>query len=299
MNRFFNPPLIGSVLVLAITGAVALGWLWLRAGRPASLPLGILAVTCLPIAAPLVAAALKQAGDDRAPWTITVWSITLFASMVPGWYLLNGGAGSAGGQWRFLLAYGVLWLALLTGFMLLLMPWTARVPPAPGALPVAEQRLVQRLLSLAHSGLELVVEPSASQPGQVVVTRHFRDGKRSIGVRLTLVAEDHCVLAREVSRVRGDRPMDASEAQMRQGTQPRDGTHPDAFMVHDASLTVTLPSAATRQALVLQIAGDQVEVGQTVAATDPGNLPHVLAELVRQSGWTWQGVFFNWQKGCR
>lgn len=297
MNRVFNPPLVGAVVVLTILGAVALGWVWLRAGKPEQLPPATLMATCLPVALPLLAALLLGTGD-RAQWALAIWAVTLLASMVPSWYLLNGGAGSVGTQWRFLLAYGALWLVLLVGYVIGLAPWAARVPPAPGALPVAEHRLAQRVLSLAQAGLALVVEPSMSEPGQITVTRHFRDGKRSIAVRLSLVADRHCVLARELSRVRGDPPMNASEAQMRQGTQPRDGTHPDADLIHDASLTVTLPSEATRRALALRLAGDQVEVGQSGAAADPANLPHLLAELVRQSGWTWQGVFFNWQKGC-
>lgn len=298
MNRIFNPPLVGAVLLLAVLGAVALGWAWLRLGRPAHLPAGVLVFTCLPVAAPLLAA-LVHDGGDRAQWAIAVWIVTLFASMLPGWYLLNGGVGSVGTQWRFLLAYGVLWLALLAGYVVWLAPWAARVPPMPGALPVAEHRLTQRVLSLAQAGLGLAIETAMDEPGQITVTRPFRDGKRSISVRLNLMAEAHCVLARETSLVRGDKPMNASEAQMRRGIQPRDGTHPDAFLIYDASLTLTPPSEATRRALALRIAGDQVEVGQTGAAADPANLPHLLAELVRQSGWTWQGVFFKGQRSCR
>ncbi|MCZ2104348.1 MAG: hypothetical protein OZ923_03880 [Comamonadaceae bacterium] len=297
MNRVFNPPLVGAVVVLVILGAVALGWVWLRAGKPAQLPPVALMATCLPVALPLLAALLLGTGD-RAQWAITVWGLALLASVMPGGYLLNGGAGSVGTQWRFLLAYGALWVLLLVAYLLWIAPWAMRVPPAPGALPVSQQRLMQRVLSLAQAGLALVVEPSMSEPGQITVTRHVRDGKRSIAVRLSFVADRHCVLARELSRVRGDQPMNASEAQMRQGIQPRDGTHPDADLIYDASLTLTPPSEATRRALALRLAGDRVEVGQSGAAADPANLPHLLAELVRQSGWTWQGVFFNWQKGC-
>lgn len=296
MNRFFNLPVIGAVLLLAVLGAVALGWLWLRGGRPEHLPVAALLATCVPVALPLAVALLSGSGD-RSQWAITLWAITLFASMVPGAYLLNGGAGSLGGQWRFLLGYGVLWLVLLVGYALWLAPWAARVPPVPGALPVAEHHLRQRVLSLAQAVPEIEVEPSMTEPAQMTVTRHFRDGKRSIAVRLSFAAEHRCVLAREVSLVRGDKPMNANEAQMRQGIQPRDGTHPDASMVFDASLTMTLPSEATRQALGLRIVGDQIELGQNSSTTDPANLPHILVELVRQSGWTWQGVFFNWQQG--
>jgi len=34
-------------------------------------------------------------------------------------------------------------------------------------------------------------------------------------------------------------------------------------------------------------------------AAAPANLAHVLTELVYQSGWAWQGVFADWQRGCR
>lgn len=288
MNRFFNLPVVGAVALLTILGAVALGWLWLRGGRIEPLPLAALLASGVPVVLPLAAALLFQ-GDDRAQWAIALWAITLFASMLPGAYLLNGGAGGPGGQWRFLLGYGLLWLLLLVGYALWLAPWAARVPPVPGALPVAEHRLRQRVLSLAQTAPAIEVEPSMTEPAQMTVTRHFRGGRRSIAVRLAFAAERHCVLAREMSLVRGDRPMDADEAQMRQGIQPRDGTHPDASMVFGASLAVTLPSAAARQALGLRIAGDQVELGE--ADGDPAQLPHLLAELVRQSGWTWQGCF--------
>jgi len=294
MNRVSNAPLVGAVLVLTVLGAAALGWAWVRGGKTGPLPIGTLAATCLPAVLPLLAA-LVQGGGERSQWALTVWVITLLASMVPGWHVLSG---SVDTPWRFLLAYGALWLVLLAGYAAWLAPWAARVPPAPGALPVAEHRLMQRMLSLAQAGLDLVVEASMDEPGQITVTRHFRDGTRSLRVRLNFVAERHCVLARETSLVRGDKPMNADEMQMRQGIQPRDGTHPDVFIVHDASLTVTPPSETARRALALRITGDRVEVGQR-GATDPAALPHLLAELVTQSGWTWQGVFFRWQKGCR
>lgn len=179
-----------------------------------------------------------------AQWALTVWVVTLLASMVPGWHVLSG---SVDTPWRFLLAYGALWLVLLAGHVAWLAPWVARVPPTPGALPVAER---------------------------------------------------HCVLARETSLVRGDKPMNADETQMRQGIQPRDGTHPDVFIVHDASLTVTPPSETARRALALRITGDRVEVGQRGAAAGPAVLPHLLAELVTQSGWMWQGVFSSGRRAA-
>ncbi|QEA12841.1 hypothetical protein [Comamonas flocculans] len=66
-------------------------------------------------------------------------------------------------------------------------------------------------------------------------------------------------------------------------------------------LSLTPPSAAARRALGLSIHGDQVALGQSQGevAARPQQLAHLLAELVTESGWTWQGVFFNGQKSCR
>jgi hypothetical protein len=94
--------------------------------------------------------------------------------------------------------------------------------------------------------------------------------------------------------------MNASEARMSSSIRPRDGTHPDADLIYEASLTVTPPSETIRQQIALRIADDRVEIaaGHDIAAI-PDNLAHVLTQLVNQSGWAWQGVFTNWQRGCR
>src|SRR3546814_2858243 len=83
---------------------------------------------------------------------------------------------------------------------------------------------------------------------------------------------------------------------MRSGPRQRDGTHPDADLIYDASLTVTPPSEAIRRQMTLRITDDRVEIasGQNIAAV-PGNLAHLLTELVHQSGWGWQGVFADWR----
>src|SRR3546814_304282 len=123
--------------------------------------------------------------------------------------------------------------------------WTASVPPAPGAMPVPEYRLKQRIRSLAAAGLDVRIETPPGQPDRLLVARDFRGGRRSIGMRLTFVSGSpggHCVLAREVSLIRGDKPMNASEARMSSSIRSRDGTHPDADLIYDAGLTVTLPS---------------------------------------------------------
>src|SRR3546814_11854850 len=94
----------------------------------------------------------------------------------------------------------------------------------------------------------------------MLVTRDFRDDKRTVGVRLTFVSGGHCVLARGVSLIRGDKPMNASEAQMRSGPRQRDGTHPDADLIYDASLTVTPPREAIRRDRKSVVEGKSVSV---------------------------------------
>lgn len=182
--------------------------------------------------------------------------------------------------------FGGAYVVLLVAFLAWLAGWTAWVPPAPGAAPLPEQRLRQRIGSLADAGLALRVEQPSGQPGQLLVTRDFRDAKRTTAVRLHFDAASHCVRARELSRVRGDRPMNAGEARMSSSLRPRDGTHPDADLIHDASLTVTLPSAAMRHQIGARVTDDRVTIaGDREAATDPANLSHVLTEVVHQSGW--------------
>src|SRR3546814_12568207 len=93
--------------------------------------------------------------------------------------------------------------------------------------------------------------------------------------------------------------MNASEAQMRSGPRQRDGTHPDADLIYDASLTVTPPSEAIRRQMTLRITDDRVEIasGQNIAAV-PGNLAPLLTALVHQSGWGRQGVVPDRQGRC-
>jgi hypothetical protein len=295
MNRILNPPIIVAALLLLVAGAGALGWLWLRDGRVT--PNAVI-VVMLPLG--LLLAGILAWGNDRSQIGITTWAITMFAAIIPAWYVLQYGSGNWFAQWRFLIGYGVFYLAVLPIFTLWLAGWTAWVLPAPGAMPVAEYRLKQRVQSLANAGLDLRIEQLADEPDRIFVTRDFRDGKRTIGLRLTFVPERHCVLAREISLIRGDKPMDASEARITSSIRPRDGTHPDADLIYEASLTVTPPRETIRQQVALRITDDRVEIaaGHDVAS-DPENLAHVLTLLVHQSGWAWQGVFANWQRGCR
>src|SRR3546814_3625618 len=109
-------------------------------------------------------------------------------------------------------------------------------------MPIAEHRLKRRGQSLADAGLKLRIERPTGQPDRMLVTRDFRDDKRTVGVRLTFVSGGHCVLAREVPLIRGDKPMNASEAQMRSGPRQRDGTHPDADLIRSEEHTSELQS---------------------------------------------------------
>jgi hypothetical protein len=295
MSRLPSPPVIAAVLVLLLAGAGALGWVWLRDGRATPAAIVIL---FLPVA--LLIGGVTAWGADRSQIGITTWTLTMFGALIPAIYVMRSGPDNWLTQWRFMVAFGVAYFAILVVFMLWLAAWTAWVAPAPGAMPLPEHRLKRRIESLAKAGLDLRVERPADQLQQLLVTREFRDGKRAIRVRLTFDSAGHCVRAREVSLVRGDKPMNASEARVSRSLRPRDGTHPDADAIYDASLTLTPPSDTIRRGLGLRVTDDRVEIaGDGETAANPANLAHVLTELVHQSGWGWQGVFFDWQRGCR
>ena len=295
MNRLLSQTAIGAVLVLQLASAGALGALWLRDGRIT--PTGI-AFALLPLG--LLLWGVMAGGDDRSQIGIMIWALTMFGALIPAVYVLQSGPENWFVQWRFMAAFGGGYVMVLIVFMLWLAAWTAWVPSAPGAMPLSEHRLKQRIGSLANAGLHLRVERPAGEPDRILIARGFRDGKRTIGVRLTFVSRRHCVLAREVSLIRGDKPMNASEAQMRSGPRNRDGKHPDADLIYDASLTASPPSEAVRRRIALRITDDRVEIagGKDIAAA-PANLAHVLTKVVHQSGWAWQGVFADWQRGCR
>lgn len=294
MSRIFNPPVVVAALLLLLVGAGALGWLWLRDGKVTFVAF---AVALLPLG--LLLSAMLAGDGSRSQIGIATWVLTMSGALIPAYYVLGSHHGGWLAQWRFLAVFGVFYLVVLPVFMLWLAAWTAWVSPTPGVTPLAEHRLKQRLASLADAGLDLTIERPADQPDRMLVAREFRDGKRSIGVRLTFVPERHCVLAREVSLIRGDKPMDAGEARMSSSLRPRDGTHPDADLIYDASLTLTPPSEAIRRRIGLRITDDRVEIasGHDVAAS-PRNLAHLLTQLIHQSGWAWQGVFFGWQGRC-
>src|SRR5690606_16120743 len=134
------------------------------------------------------------------------WAITMFAALIPAVYVMQSGPESWLVQWRFVAGFGGAYVAVLIVFILWLAAWTAWVPPALGSTVITESRLQQRVRSLAQAGLNVQIEHVADRPDRLFVTRDFREGKRTIGLRLTFVAERHCVLAREVSLIRGDKP---------------------------------------------------------------------------------------------
>lgn len=294
MSRILNPPMIGAVLILLLTGAAALGWLWLRDSR---ITTNAIFVMLVPLG--LLATCIFMDGNNRSQIAITAWAITMFGAMIPAYYVLESGPENWFLQWRFMLGYGLFYLVLLLWYILRVATWTAWVPSAPGVLPLSEHRLQQRIRSLADAGLDLKVERPGKEPNRMIVSRDFRGGKRRVGIRLTFTGESHCILAREVSLIRGDKPMNASEAQMYNGPRHHGEVHPDADLIYNASQTVTPADEAIREQIKLQITDDRVEIasGRDVAFA-PANLAHLLTVLVHQSGWGWQGVFFDWQKSC-
>lgn len=298
MNRISSPPVIVAVLVLLLVGAVAFSWLWQRDGRVTATAIVIL---FLPVA--LLIACITLWGNNRTQIGIIAWVLTMFGALVPAVYVMQSAPNIWLAQWRFIAIFAVTYCAALASYFLWLTGWIAWVPAAPGAAPIPEYRLKQRIRSLAAAGLDVRIETPPGQPDRLFVSRNFRDGRRSIEIRLIFVSGtqgNHCVLAREVSLIRGDKPMNSSEARMSSSLRSRDATHPDADAIYDASLTLTPPNEAVRRSLGVGISDDHVEnMGANKVATNPANLPHVLTELVHQSGWGWQGVFFNWQRSCR
>lgn len=297
MSRVVSAPVIVASVLLLLLAAAAFGWLWVRAGRPAQLPIGTLLLMLIPVVVLLVSAAAGH--GNRQQLAILVWAVCLLGGFLPGYLVLRSGDSNYLLQWRFVLAYAALFLVLILPFLLWLATWAARVLPARATMAVSEYDLKQRLRSLEAVGLNLKTQRADDMTDRLIVYSIYRGEKRKIAVRLAFLRECHTVLAREVSLVKWDKPSNQDEANMRMGTQPRDGTHPDADLIYSARINVTPPNEAIRQQLAMQMHGNEVVLAPEVASTfDPGALPHVLMEVVQQSGWTWQGVFFDWQGRC-
>src|SRR3546814_11480248 len=101
--------------------------------------------------------------DTLFPYTTLFRSITMFAAMIPAYYVLESGPANWFVQWRFMVGYGLFFVVILSVFMLWLASWTAWVPPAPGAMPIAEHRLKRRVQSPADAGLTPRTERRSGQ----------------------------------------------------------------------------------------------------------------------------------------
>src|SRR3546814_15050156 len=114
-----------------------------------------------------------------------------------------------------MLGFGGASVAVLIPSRMWLAAWTASVPPAPGAMPVPEYRLKQRIRTLAAAGLDVRTETPPGQPDRLLVASDSRGGRRSIGMRLTFVSGSHwgpCVLERAVAMSCGAMPMTTNAA---------------------------------------------------------------------------------------
>lgn len=298
LNRLFAAPVALGALLLLLAAAAGLGWIWLRTGRPDHPDASHVALLLMPIA--LLGAAVLVWGVGRMQTAITVWVVVMFAGCLPLLVALRvGAAGAPGvGQWPFGLAYGVSWAALLVGFMLWLAPWAATVPAPVQRIAVAHQTLRARLLALQTIAPALQCEPG-ERSDELSVVYVFRAGKRTAKMRLRLDARHGRVDAKEYFGVVGDAPITASERQIgfmayRAGQPVR----PSASLVYSSDWSVTMPMQEKRRTLGVRVHGDAVELPpQTVAHFADGavdgatDLPHLLAEIVHQSGWEWRGVF--------
>lgn len=294
MNRLLAAPVVIGALLLAAAGG--LGWIWMRSGRPEPIDPWLLAVLFLPLA--LLGAAVLSRGTDRAQIAITVWVVVMFGGLLPLWLAWRGVAAASPGvaQWPLGVACGVSWAALLVGFMLWLAPWAATVPAPSHILAVAPQTLRNRLLALPTIAPGLQAEPG-ERPDELSIVYDFRAGKRQVRMRLRLGAQR--VFAKEYSGVRGDAPITDGEARIG-FMRPRigEGVRPSAAVVYASDWNVTMPSEDKRRALGVRVLGDSVQLpSRTIASfahdapAGATQLPHLLTEIVHQSGWQWRGVF--------
>src|SRR3546814_9342293 len=111
----------------------------------------------------------------------------MFGALVPAVYAMQSGPDNWFAQWRFMLGFGGAYVAVLIPFLMWLASWPASVPPAPGAMPVPEYRLKQRIRSLADAGLDVRIETPPGQPGRLLLARYLNAVRRTIGVRLAFV----------------------------------------------------------------------------------------------------------------
>lgn len=299
MSRLMIPPALIAALLLLLSGGAILGWLWLRTGQiaPTSLVVAILPVLFLLYV-------VFRGSPLREDIVIRIWTVWMFGTLLPLFYLSTIDlpalpAANAPSwlyvRWTYMIVHALFFL-VLTGlaFLIAVASWGSRVDPAADVPAVSVSTLRQRLNALALSGLGLNVEPGDSA-ADVSVSYRDPNGKRWTRLRLRLDEDRNRVLAKEFSAINGDAPRTESEARMR---FTRDGTpHPDADIIWSVNWSVTLPKEARRQSLGVRVDHGTVRLPPDAAERfEEGDLPYLLAELVHQSGWTWQGVFFTSQR---
>ncbi len=195
------------------------------------------------------------------------------------------------------------------GFVLFIL-WSGttatRVRPAPGALFVDGEVLRARLFSINDTGLPCVVL-QGSTPEQVIVDfRYPDDVSRAHRATLWIDAATRKVSVRETGGAHGARPRDAEEASMRGVADARfDPTRPKAQRISVRTVSATIVTAADLASVPLSFRDGSVELGHsfhrsraetpasTVQTFDEDQMIYLLCQLVIQSGYTWQPVFFR------
>jgi hypothetical protein len=299
MSRAMNPPTLSAALLLLLSGAAILGWLWLRAGQ---VPPTAFVVAALPVFA-LFYVALRGS-PLREDIAVRVWVVWMFGTILPLFYLSTLALPvppatplpwRLDARWAYIALHALIFLVLAAvALMIATATWGSRLDPAPGTAAVSGSVLRQRLNALGISDLGVNIAPGIDA-GEMLANYRDPNGKRWIRLRLYLDEARHRVSAKEFSAISGDAPRTASEARMRftRDHQPQ----PDASLIWSRNWSITLPQAERRRRLGVQVDHGTVRLPPDAAArfTDD-DLPYLLAEVVHQSGWTWQGVFFNAQR---
>lgn len=93
MNRLSAAPVLVAALLLLIAAAAAMGWVWLRAGRPDHVSMSNVVVLLAPLALVSIAVLVWGAGDERL--AIAVWVAFMLGAAFPAIHALHVGAASA------------------------------------------------------------------------------------------------------------------------------------------------------------------------------------------------------------
>lgn len=203
--------------------------------------------------------------------------------------------GQARAKWPFVLPYALGHAVCFLLFILWVGTTTTRVGPAPGAAFVNGEVLCARLFSINDTGLPCVVMQGGT-PEQVIVDfRYPEDVPRAHRATLWIDVATRKVAAREAGGARGARSRDADEASMRGiGDRRFDPTRPNAQRISVNTVSATIISAADLESVPLKISACSVELPASFAETfDEDRMIYMLCQLVIQSGYTWQPVFFR------